>query len=75
MKTVKVAILGLGTVGSGVYKLIQKRADVMEKTIGAQMEVKKILVRNINKKREGVDASLFDRVIGTILLKMMRFRS
>ena len=58
MKTVKVAILGLGTVGSGVYKLIQKRADVMEKTIGAQMEVKKILVRNINKKREGVDASL-----------------
>ncbi len=27
MKTVKVAILGLGTVGSGVYKLIQKRAD------------------------------------------------
>ena len=55
MKTVKVAILGLGTVGSGVYKLIQKRADVMEKTIGAQMEVKKILVRNMNKKREGVD--------------------
>ena len=54
----KVAILGLGTVGSGVYKLIQKRADVMEKTIGAQMEVKKILVRNMNKKREGVDASL-----------------
>ncbi len=31
---------------------------MMEKTIGAQMEVKKILVRNINKKREGVDASL-----------------
>ena len=58
MKTVKVAILGLGTVGSGVYKLIQKRADVMEKTIGAQMEVKKILVRNMNKKREGVGASL-----------------
>ena len=27
MKTVKVAILGLGTVGSGVYKLIQKRAE------------------------------------------------
>ena len=58
MKTVKVAILGLGTVGSGVYKLIQKRADVMEKTIGAQMEVKRILVRNMNKKREGVDQSL-----------------
>ena len=40
MKTVKVAILGLGTVGSGVYKLIQKRADVMEKTIGGTILLK-----------------------------------
>ena len=58
MNTIKVAILGLGTVGTGVYKLIQKRADVMERTAGAKLEVKKILVRNMQKKREGVDPSL-----------------
>ena len=58
MNTIKVAILGLGTVGTGVYKLIQKRADVMERTAGAKLEVKKILVRNMQKKREGVEQEL-----------------
>ena len=34
-KKIKVALLGVGTVGTGVYKLIQRRADVMVRTIGA----------------------------------------
>ena len=34
------------------------RSDVMEQTIGAQLEIKKILVHNMHKKREGVDPSL-----------------
>ncbi len=58
MEKIKIGLLGLGTVGTGVYKLIQMRSDIMEKTIGAQMEIKKILVHNRNKKREGVDESL-----------------
>lgn len=57
-KKIKVALLGVGTVGTGVYKLIQRRADVMVRTIGAQMEISKILVHNLNKQREGIDASL-----------------
>ena len=57
-KKIKVALLGVGTVGTGVYKLIQRRADVMVRTIGAKMEVSKILVHNLNKQREGIDASL-----------------
>ena len=58
MKKIKIGLLGLGTVGTGVYKLIRMRSDVMERTIGAQLEIKKILVHNKNKKREGVDESL-----------------
>lgn len=58
MKKIKVGLLGLGTVGTGVWKLLRMRADVMERTIGAQLEIKKILVHNKNKKREGVDAEL-----------------
>lgn len=58
MKTIKIGLLGLGTVGTGVYKLIRRRSDVMESTIGAELEIKKILVHNKNKKREGVDESL-----------------
>ncbi len=57
-KKIKVALLGVGTVGTGVYKLIQRRAGVMVQTIGAELEVTKILVHNINKRREGIDASL-----------------
>lgn len=58
MKKIKIGLLGLGTVGTGVYKLIRMRSDVMKRTIGAQLEIKKILVHNKNKKREGVDESL-----------------
>lgn len=57
-KVVKAALLGLGTVGAGVYKLINRRADEMHHTIGADMEIAKILVHNINKPREGVDTKL-----------------
>ena len=51
-KKIKVALLGVGTVGTGVYKLIHRRADVMEKTMGAELEIKKILVHNLAKKSE-----------------------
>lgn len=57
-KKIKVALLGVGTVGTGVYKLIHRRADVMEKTMGAELEIKKILVHNLAKKREGIKAEL-----------------
>lgn len=58
MKKIKAALLGLGTVGTGVYKLVGMRADVMKETIGAELEISRILVHNMNKKREGVDQSL-----------------
>ena len=51
MRKIQVGLLGLGTVGMGVYKLLRKRAETMDKTIGAQLEIKKILVHNKNKKR------------------------
>ncbi|MCD8037371.1 MAG: homoserine dehydrogenase [Clostridiales bacterium] len=55
---VRVAILGLGTVGSGVYKIIQKQKEEFPFKVGADVEVAKILVRNTKKAREGVDMSL-----------------
>lgn len=57
-KTIKVGLLGLGTVGSGVYKLIQKNQDEMVQKIGANLKIAKILVHNIERTRKGVDASL-----------------
>ncbi len=57
-KKIQVALLGAGTVGAGVYKLLHRRAGVMEKTIGSELEIKKILVHNLEKKREGIDSNL-----------------
>ena len=53
------AILGAGTVGSGVYKLAgMQEEDICLKT-GAHLEIKKILVRNPGKVREGIPQELF----------------
>ena len=57
-RVVKAGLLGLGTVGSGVYKLVERQKDEMALKAGAGLEIQKILVHNMNKKREGVDASL-----------------
>ena len=57
-RTVKVALLGLGTVGSGVYKLVERQQNEMVNKVGADLRIERILVHNIGKKRDGVDASL-----------------
>ena len=58
MKPLKVAILGLGTVGTGVYKLLKKQREEMPAKVGNQLVVSKVLVRNINKPRLEIDADV-----------------
>lgn len=58
LNIIKVALLGSGTVGTGVYKLVQSQKEEMPHKIGANLEITKILVRDKNKKREGIDNSL-----------------
>lgn len=59
-KVIKAAILGLGTVGTGVYKVLKNQEAEMASKIGCQVEISKILVRNIEKaaKKLGSDALL-----------------
>lgn len=57
-KVVKAALLGLGTVGSGVYKLIQEQQEEMANKAGAPIEIEAVLVHDIHKKREGIDPAL-----------------
>ena len=63
MDKIRVAILGAGTVGTGVYKLINKQADEMIHKVGANIEIAKILVRI---KLEMV---LIQHILLTILMK------
>ena len=56
--TVRIAILGLGTVGGGVYQLFQAQKDSLEAKTGLKAEIAAILVRDRTKAREGVDSAL-----------------
>ena len=57
-KKIRVAILGSGTVGTGVYKIIQNQKEEFPHKISSELEVAKILVRNINKQREGIPSEI-----------------
>lgn len=52
---IKVALLGLGTVGTGVYKVLQKQKKDMMDKIGAVVEIKYVLVRNLDKAKAKVE--------------------
>lgn len=48
-KKIQVALLGLGTVGTGVYKVLENQKEEMLAKIGIELEIKQILVRNLEK--------------------------
>lgn len=54
MNKVKIALLGLGNIGTGVWKILNTNKEEIRKRSGYEIEVSKILVRDINKNR-GVD--------------------
>ncbi len=47
-----IGVLGLGTVGTGVVEILEKRQEELKSLTGKEIRIKKILVKNINKKRE-----------------------
>ncbi len=48
---IKIGLLGLGTVGSGVYKIINDNRESIEQKVGTELKIEKILVSDTNKKR------------------------
>lgn len=49
MKTVKIGILGLGTVGGGTYEILDMNRELIEKRIDRKIEVVKVLERNMER--------------------------
>lgn len=64
MENIKIAFLGFGNVGTGAYKIICKNNQEISKSEAVRLKVTKILVRDVNKKRdlEVEDSVLTDRV-------------
>ena len=51
MKKIKIALLGLGNVGRGVFTILQQNKDEIMKRSGYEIEVSKVLVRDVTKNR------------------------
>ena len=57
-KTLRVALLGCGVVGSQVARLLREQADDLAVRTGARIEVAGIAVRRLSHPRPGVDQAL-----------------
>ena len=55
----RVALLGYGTVGSGVYEVAEKNIDSVKSKFGVDLSIEDILVRNIDKYKDLPHADKF----------------
>jgi homoserine dehydrogenase len=55
-KIIKVGLLGLGTVGAGLIKILQINEEQVTQRAGSKIEIKKILVRDLHRAR-GVEVN------------------
>lgn len=52
---IRAALLGLGTVGTGVYKVLKSQKEEMIPKLGSEIEISKVLVRNLEKAASKVE--------------------
>ena len=55
---ISIAVLGAGTVGGGVCKIMSELKDVIRQQSGTDICIKKVLVRDTSKDRPGIDRTL-----------------
>jgi homoserine dehydrogenase len=68
MKTITIGLIGFGTIGTGVVKLLQDSSDVIENRLGARLFLKKIADLDITTPRlVAVDKHLLTTDAKTIL--------
>jgi homoserine dehydrogenase len=51
MKPVRIGLLGCGTVGGGVVRLLQRNAAYLTQSVGAPLEIARVLVRDQDRDR------------------------
>ena len=52
MKTINLGLIGFGTIGTGVVRLLQESKDLIESRLGAKLVLKKIADLDITTKRQ-----------------------
>ena len=66
-KIVHVGLLGMGTVGTGVVKILTKNAHDISQKVGMHVNIKKIMVRQLDKSRNVDSTAEFTTNIDDIL--------
>ena len=51
-ETVRIGVLGCGNVGAGLVRLVGERGDDIEARTGLRLEIARVAVRNVSKRRE-----------------------
>ncbi|MFO7611548.1 MAG: homoserine dehydrogenase [Clostridia bacterium] len=64
MKSIRVGMMGLGTVGGGVASMLSENGVLIDKKAGSRIVLEKILVRDINKARKDVPLNIKNLLTG-----------
>ncbi|HWY53976.1 MAG TPA: homoserine dehydrogenase [Terriglobales bacterium] len=57
-RKLKIGLLGCGTVGRGLVELVSRNDALIRQRSGVELRITKILVRDLDKERQGVDRAL-----------------
>ncbi|HZG77983.1 MAG TPA: homoserine dehydrogenase [Paenibacillus sp.] len=52
METIRIGLMGLGTVGSGVVRILNDHQDDLSRQTGSRIEIRKVLVQDMKKPRD-----------------------
>lgn len=58
MRAIRIGLLGCGTVGTGVLRLLRENAALIQGRLGGEVVVRRVLAKDSSKPRPDVDASL-----------------
>ncbi|MCH2507768.1 MAG: homoserine dehydrogenase [Dehalococcoidia bacterium] len=57
-KLIRIGVLGAGVVGSGVIDTIATKADFLNESVGHNLQIVKVLVKDATKKRENIPSGI-----------------
>ena len=55
-KTINIGLMGFGTVGTGVVKILQENSDVIRERLGVALKLKRVVDKDHTSKRETIPA-------------------
>lgn len=68
MRSIKIGLLGLGTVGSSVIRLVTDHQEDLARQVGSPIEIEKVLVRNRQKDRiSSISEQVLTEQVGDII--------